>query len=48
LFHEWWEDNPVFIEMDLVVPCGASSSGQYQYIGWWVKLVGRRGGKEDL
>ena len=28
-FHEWWEDKPGFIEMDLVAHCGASPSGQY-------------------
>jgi hypothetical protein len=28
-FHEWWEDKPGFIEMDLVAHCGASPSGEY-------------------
>jgi len=28
-FHEWWEDRPGFVEMDLVAHCGASLSGQY-------------------
>ncbi len=28
-FHEWWEERPGFVEMDLVAHCGASPSGEY-------------------